>query len=377
MPLGNNKIQNKPRIAMIAMGVIGGGVDGKGIPAVTEMIHHISKEFDIVYYSFQRVDVNILPSIKVKQVLPGKLPGRLKYLLLGLQIITDHLFDPYQFLYSIAVFPTGRMAVRIGKIIRRPVIVQLLALEAAALKDIQYGNLVSPFLTRISQWVCREADEVIVLSQYQNDIAKRSLPTTRDFTVIPLSIDCDKFQYNHRDVSYPVKFIHVSYYHPVKDQATLFRAFAKIASVIDCELTVIGNGFDNARVRGMLKDLNILHRVFFKGQVMNKDLPVYFSAAHLMLHTSLYESECIVALEAMASGIPVCSTRVGILADLGDESAVLVPPGDAEALAENTIELINNPLRYSTIQQKAYEWIIAHDARWSAEKYAATFRKWL
>lgn len=371
------KTKRKPKLAMIAMGVIGGGVDGQGIPAVTEMIDEVSRQFDITYYSLQRVNANVLPSIKVKQVLNWRIPGRLKYLLLMFRIIVDHFVDPHSVIYSIAVFPTGRMAIWLGKLLRRPVVVHLLALEAVALENIRYGSLISPALARISKWVCDSADEVIVLSHFQNKIARQNLPTKRDFTVIPLSVNLRKFQYHKRNILDPVRFIHVAYYHPVKDQLTLFRAFALIASEVNCELKVIGSGFEIEVIHALLGELGISEKVFFTGQVRNDELRFYFRDAHILLHTSLYESETIVALEAMASGIPVCSTRVGIMDDLGEDFFVLAPVGDAHQLAEKVIALVRDPAHYSALQQKAYEWVVAHDSQWSARAYADVFTKWL
>ena len=360
---------------MIAMGVMGAGLHDQGIPVVTEMINHVSKQFDIVYYSLQPVNAQrIFHVIEVKPAISWRIPGRLKYLFQMFRIAIDHFINPFQLIYAIAVYPTGQMAMTVSKITRCPVVVHFLALEAAGLADIQYGNLISPFLKKLAQRIVSEADEIIVLSEYQKEIAQRSLPTNRDFLVRPLSIDCQKFPYHERSISYPVKFLHVGFYHPVKDQETLFRAFSKIAKRIECELIVIGDGFHHKSVNTLLTELDISDKVIFKGHLRHEELTFEFSKIHIMLHSSRFESQCVAALEAMASGIPVCSTRVGILADLGDDFAVLVPVGDADQLAQKTLALIHDNERYNSIRDIAYRWITAHDCSWSGNQYASLFK---
>lgn len=53
----------------------------------------------------------------------------------------------------------------------------------------------------------------------------------------------------------------------------------------------------------------------------------------------------MVAVEAMASGRPVVASNVGGLADsvVNGETGFLVPPGDAEALADKLRELLDDP----------------------------------
>lgn len=378
MKAGNFKAHVKPRLAMIAMGVIGTGLEGQGVPAISDMIRNISNYFDVTYYSFQPIDKKKIPSsVTVRQVISYRIPGRIKHLLLILRLVADHFAFSHQLLYSIGTFPTGRWAVLLGKLFNVPVIVHILSLEASGLSGAQYKYLVWPELHKITQKVCRHANEIIFLTEYQKRFANTVLTTPHSITVIPLSISLDRFPFVKRTISYPVKFIHVAYYHPVKDQATLFRAFAQIASKIDCELIIVGNGFEADEVKILLTNLKIDQKVFFKGQLRNVDLALCFKEAHILLHTSLFESECIVALEAMASGIPVCSTRVGIMDDLGEDFFVLAPVGDAHQLAEKVIALVRDPAHYSALQQKAYEWVVAHDSQWSARAYADVFTKWL
>jgi glycosyltransferase involved in cell wall biosynthesis len=363
------KISSKPRIALFAMGVIGGGNLGYGIPVLSDLFERLSDDYELVYYTFSSVDKSKVPKeIKVRQM-KWRLPGRLKFLLISLTFALEHLLNPFDLIFAIAVYPTAHWAIRLGKIFNRPVAVQLIALEAVSLPEIGYGNLCIPWLKKITIKVCEKADALITVAQYQKTIAQRSLPTSREIFVLPLRIDYHKFQYRSRKISFPVHFIHIAYYSPIKDQDMMFQAFSKVVQKIDCHLTVVGSGFGISKVQNMLRELNIGNKVTFTGEIDQARIPQHFHDAHILLHTARFETGCAVIQEAMASGVAVCGTNVGILSDLGSDYAVIVGPGEADQLADKIIELVNNPIAYQQMTISAYEWIKKYDSVWSYENY--------
>lgn len=362
----------KPRLALFGFGILGGGTLGHGIPVLTDLFGRLSKDFEIVYYCFVKIEtVNVPSNIKIRQVTSLPLPGRLKFFLLSLICAIDHIRYPFSKLFAVSIYPTGLWAIRIGKLFKIPTIVQIIALEAVALDDIGYGNLVNPLLRRFTRKVCEEADVLIAVAEYQKDLAITSLPTSREIVVLPLRIDVRNFPYNDRKVSYPIQFLHIAYYSPIKDQDTMFKAFARVVKQVDCHLTVIGEGYNNIKVQQMMVDLGIAGRVTFTGVVSQSELPYYLAKAHILLHTARFETGCAVIQEAMASGVAVCGTRVGILSDIGDRYAISVPVGDDKQLANEILTLVNNHKKYREIRAEAYQWIVKHDAVWAYENYLA------
>jgi glycosyltransferase involved in cell wall biosynthesis len=363
------KISPKPRIALFAMGVMGGGNMGYGIPVLNDLFERLSRDYELVYYPFSTILKSKVPNeIKVRQV-KWRLPGRLKYLLISLTFALDHILNPFQSIFAIAIYPTAHWAIRLGKIFNRPVAVQIIALEAVSLPDIGYGNLCIPWLKKITIKVCKKADILVTVAEYQKTIAQQSLPTSREIFVLPLRVDYHKFQYRRRKISFPVHFIHIAYYSPIKDQDMMFRAFSQVVRRIDCHLTVIGSGFGTPKIQNMLKELNIGDKVTFTGEIDQSNIPEYFQDSHILLHTARFETGCAVIQEAMASGVAVCGTEVGILSDIGSDYATIVPPGKADQLAEKILELVNDPLAYQQMTVKAYEWIKEHDSVWSYQNY--------
>lgn len=362
----------RPRIALLGMGILGGGPLGQGIPVITDLFTRLSSFYEIVFYSFNTVELSQVPfTIRVEQLNRWKAPGRLKYFILALRLIINHIRSPYDLLFAVAAYPTGMYAVILGKLLRRPVIVQYIALEAVCLREISSGNLCHCKLKKITKWVSEKSTSLVMISDYQKKIAEQSLPTTRNIEVLPLRIDHQNFRFEKRQITFPVQFIHVAYYSPIKDQLTLFRAFAEITKDIDCHLTIVGSGFNTPEVTELLNDLNLINHVTFKGPLPYSQIPAQFNQAHILIHTSLFESLCVVMQEAMASGVAVCGTNVGMLADIGSQLAVIVPPKNYSQLAKKIIGLVKDQIAYDKITYEAYQWITFNGAAWASENYRA------
>ena len=363
-------MSKKPRIALIAMGVMGGGPIGDGIPVLVDLFGKLSRHYELVYYSFQPVDASkVPPKIKIRQATRWWLPGRVKYMLVMLRLMFDHWLNSYQLLFAVSAYPTGSAAVRLGQWLNVPVAVQLIALEAVAIPEIGYGNLLHPWLARITRVACEKAEHLIVVADYQGDVARKNLPTEREMISLPLRIDPRRFSYKKRSVTFPVEFIHVAYYNPVKGQDEMFRAFALVAQHVDCRLTVIGDGYQNDQLKELLEDLRIADKVLLKGLIHQSEIPMCFEKAHILLHMARFETGCAVIQEAMASGVAVCGTRVGILYDIGDQYAAIVAVDNVPEMAEKMLRLVREEKYFEALTDHAYRWITEFDNVWSAEQY--------
>jgi glycosyltransferase involved in cell wall biosynthesis len=359
----------KPRIALLGSGILGGGPLGLGIPTLTDLFDRLCSDFDIVFYSFNSINTALIPKgIKVRQIYKG-IPGRINFALLSGRIIRDHLVNPYSLIFAVSVYPSGKWAVRLGRLLSIRVITQIIALEAVALHDIGYGNLIIPWLAKVTRSVCEKTDVLVTVAYHQKRVAEQSLPTDRDIVVLPLRINRERFPYHKRSIAYPVQFIHIAYYSPIKDQDMMFRAFAKVTSKIDSRLVVIGDGYNVPKVHTLLAELGIKDKITFAGIVPQYELPEYLKRAHILLHPSRFETGCAAIQEAMASGVAVCGTDVGILSDIGDSYAMVVPVGNSELFAEKIMELINDPDLYDEKTERAYKWISEQGAVWSYKNY--------
>ncbi len=98
-------------------------------------------------------------------------------------------------------------------------------------------------------------------------------------------------------------------------------------------------------LRGLAEELGVSHRVRFLGN--RQDIPMLMGASDVVLVPSLEsarEGFGRVAMEAMAMERPVVASNTGGLREVvNEECGILVPPGDAEALARAVRRLVEHP----------------------------------
>jgi glycosyltransferase involved in cell wall biosynthesis len=96
-------------------------------------------------------------------------------------------------------------------------------------------------------------------------------------------------------------------------------------------------------------------------------VPDLLAAADVFVMTSRWEGSPLVVQEAMAAGVPVVATAVGGVPALTGDGAVLVPPGDPEAVAHAVGALLDSPAERAALVERAR----AAAAKWPDEAEAA------
>ncbi len=103
---------------------------------------------------------------------------------------------------------------------------------------------------------------------------------------------------------------------------------------------VVGKGPDMASVQKQIEHMGLEKNIKLTGFVADKDLHLYYNAADLfVLPSKSGEGLPLVALEAMACGLPVVATNVGGIGEIMmKDFGKLVPANNPEALAEAIVE---------------------------------------
>ena len=133
---------------------------------------------------------------------------------------------------------------------------------------------------------------------------------------------------------------------PKKGLTVLLRALADVArrdGMPAWQGLLVGDGPARDRLRRLAEELGLQGRVVFAG--MRRDVASVLPAMDLFVCPSLYEGFGIAIVEAMAAGRPVIASAVGGIPEIvvhGD-TGLLVPPGDAAALADAIAALLAHP----------------------------------
>jgi len=138
--------------------------------------------------------------------------------------------------------------------------------------------------------------------------------------------------------------VHVARHHPVKDQATLIRAFASVTPEFpEVDLVMVGDGPLRDELTALAASLSIRDRVKFVG--IQSNVADWLRASDLFALTSVSEAASLTLLEAMASSLPVVVTAVGGNPEIVRHGidGLLFPRADVAAGAECFRTLLRDP----------------------------------
>ncbi|MDO5557246.1 MAG: glycosyltransferase family 4 protein [Clostridia bacterium] len=171
----------------------------------------------------------------------------------------------------------------------------------------------------------------------------------RGVIVISTGVDCNKFSLKKLEYSNskPINLLFVGRLIQRKNIDKIIYAFEEIRNLIDCNLTIVGDGPDRKRLEKISKD------VIFTGVVNNTEK--YYKEADIFISPSQYgEGLQGTILEAMSSGLTVIATNTKINRKLlSDERGILIDTdtksivnGIKKAINSNRVKIANNCRKY-------------------------------
>lgn len=126
---------------------------------------------------------------------------------------------------------------------------------------------------------------------------------------------------------------------------TAIRAFSQVFSTdSSLRLRIAGNGPAESSLRALVQQLGLSTAVSFEGRLDRPEIVTLYAGADAMLNPSTVDNMPNSVLEALACGVPVISTDVGGVPFIvrHRKTALLVPPGDINAMAAAISELKSN-----------------------------------
>ena len=174
--------------------------------------------------------------------------------------------------------------------------------------------------------LARKSDRVLAATGKERDLLMKyySVPAEK-IGMVPCGVNTERFHPVSRDLARKelglrdTRFLvlYVGRFAPVKGLSRLMAASAHLRSNPKLTFMIVGG---DGRQTLALTELRRLARrasvddiVRFQGRVEHDLLPLYYSAADVLVVPSYYESFGLVALESLACGTPVIATRVGAM----------------------------------------------------------------
>jgi glycosyltransferase involved in cell wall biosynthesis len=229
---------------------------------------------------------------------------------------------------------------------------------------------------RPSGWIygrtTRFADRLIAVSEEVRRFYADHTGTPDDkFVVIENGVDIQPFSGQESagsalrqelglDRSVPVLGI-IGRLTPPKDHATFLKAASLIQrKAPQARFLVVGDGPLRGELETQARELGLSEVLAFIG--LRKDIPAVLAALDVLVFSSLWEGLPVALLEGMAAAKPVVATCVGSIPNvvLPNQTALLVPPSDADAMAQACLTLIADNKMRRTMGQLGLERVRDH-----------------
>lgn len=185
---------------------------------------------------------------------------------------------------------------------------------------------------------------IVALSEYTRRRLDSLVSRPRHIDVLPMAIDTDRFKPLDAPESQRKRIGFVGRLSdPRKNVALLLGATAwcRDNGLRNLELLLIGG--DDAELRESIQSHGLEGSVVLIDDIDNAELPAHLNTLDLFVLPSHQEGLCIAALEAMACGVPVVSTRCGGPEEfvLDNETGMIVESEPA-TMGRAIVEMTNN-----------------------------------
>jgi len=211
---------------------------------------------------------------------------------------------------------------------------------------------------RLERWMSRRAERIVCVSQSVADFCGGQVRLPRHkLVVIPNGIDVDQYPCTSAaDLAHfgvpPDRqgILFVGRLHAQKGLDWMLRVAPSFLNELPShDLLLVGDGPERKNLQDLAASIGINDRVHFSG--WRPDVPEILAASALLVLPSRWEGMPNVVLEAMATGLPVVSTRAAgveeLLGPLADGQTADV--NDAEGFSEMVLRLAGNPKKSKEI----------------------------
>ena len=147
-----------------------------------------------------------------------------------------------------------------------------------------------------------------------------------------------------------------------KGSLELVEIFAAVhRKVSGATLRIVGAGPDEEAVRSSVRSNGLTEVIALLGFLGQSELAQQYRQARVLAVPSVYEPFGLVAIEAMASGVPVVAYATGGLTEIVTDGVdgVLVPPHDQASFATALVRLLNDPRLARELGHRARQTVLA------------------
>ncbi len=175
----------------------------------------------------------------------------------------------------------------------------------------------------------------------------------------------------------PLRLVSVGLLIPRKGIDTILAGLALLDPALEIELTLVGDGYERARLQAIAAQPQLAARVHFAGALEPPEIPAVLARHEVLVLASHSEGRPNVLVEAMAAGRAVVASNIPGVAEIARDghNALLFPPGDSEALAALLRRLVDEPELVRRLGEAGRATVAGLTWERTGERYADLYRE--
>jgi 1,2-diacylglycerol 3-alpha-glucosyltransferase len=157
----------------------------------------------------------------------------------------------------------------------------------------------------------------------------------------------------------------------------VIRAAARVINQAHAQLLVVGDGECRKSLIALSRKLGIDHRCSFPGFVdLNSDLPDLYRLSTVFTTASEIETQGLVLLEAMASGLPIVAVDATCIHEVvkNQINGFLIPSGDESGMVDALIHILRHPRTARQMGHAGYMIVQEHSTDHSLENHENLYK---
>jgi len=258
--------------------------------------------------------------------------------------------NSYDLIHAFFGFPTGWLCYKTA--VKIPYIISLRGSDVPGY-NIRLGldyKLLSPLFRRI--W--SSASTLVANSSGLRKLALEFMPEM-DIKVIPNGIDTKRFhpQQTHSQRK-PLKALTACRLISRKRIDLLIEAVAQAVKIgVDVRLNIAGEGNLTEQLRKLANELRTADSINFLGRIPAEKMPQLYRDNDIFIMSSAHEGMSNAMLEAMASGLPIITTRCEGVDELIKDNGIVIDEPSIEKIAQAIKKLADDKQLYMRMSTAA------------------------
>lgn len=239
----------------------------------------------------------------------------------------------------------------------------------------------------LAGWSVRRVEEVVFISKFAQDsiCEQLGLDAARTHQIYlgqeprfgPMAKERGKATRDHLGLTGRYLLTVSQFYH-YKNFVELVRGFSEALPSLDPEiqLVIVGAEAEHdyaAQVRDEIARLGLEQRIRLLGAVPHEELPAVYAGAELFLFPSSCESFPNILVEAMSSGVPVVTSNLGPMPELGQDGVRYFDPFKPAEIGQSIVSTLQDPSAARAMTQRAMERARTFSWAATAERLVAIF----